>query len=53
MGVHRISLSGALLLIVIAILLLVIIGPVGILPLIPAAILLYWAFDPGARRRSS
>lgn len=49
MGVHRISLFGAVVLIVIALVLLFIVGPFGLILLVLAAILLYWAFGPGGR----
>jgi hypothetical protein len=49
MAVHTISLAGALILLVVAILLLWVIGPFGLLILILAAILFWWAFGPGSR----
>jgi hypothetical protein len=49
MAVHTISLAGALVLIVVAILLLFLIGPLGLLILVLAAILFWWAFGPGSR----
>jgi hypothetical protein len=49
MAVHRISLAGALVIIVLAILLLFVIGPLGLLILILAGILLWYAFGPGGR----
>jgi hypothetical protein len=48
MSVHRISLAGALLLILVAILFLFLVGPLGLLILILAAVLLWYAFGPGA-----
>ena len=47
MAVHRISLFGALVLLVLAFLLLFIIGPFGLLLLIFAGVLFWWAFGPG------
>ncbi|HEV8050767.1 MAG TPA: hypothetical protein VGP88_09280 [Thermoplasmata archaeon] len=49
MAVHTISLAGALLLLVVAIVLLWVIGPLGLLVLILVGILLWWAFGPGSR----
>jgi uncharacterized membrane protein YccC len=49
MAVHRISLAGALLILILAIVFLFIIGPIGLLVLILAAVLLWYAFGPGAR----
>jgi hypothetical protein len=49
MAVHRISLFGAVVLIFLAILLLVVIGTFGLLLLIFAGILFWWAFGPGSR----
>jgi hypothetical protein len=46
-AVHRISLFGALLIIVVALLLLFVIGPLGLLVLILAGVLLWYAFGPG------
>jgi hypothetical protein len=50
MAVHSISLGGALLLILVAIVLWFLIGPFGLLILILAAVLFWYAFGPGARR---
>jgi len=47
MAVHRISLVGALVIILLAILFLFLIGPFGLLILILAAVLLWYAFGPG------
>ncbi|MCI4372197.1 MAG: hypothetical protein L3K02_00915 [Thermoplasmata archaeon] len=47
MAIHRISFAGALLIILVAILLLIFIGPFGLLVLILAAVLLWYAFGPG------
>jgi hypothetical protein len=47
MAVHRISLLGALLVVLVAIVLLVFIGPFGLLVLILAGVLLWYAFGPG------
>ena len=47
MAVHQISLFGALVIIVIAILLLFVIGPLGLLILILAGALLWYAFGRG------
>jgi hypothetical protein len=47
MAVHRISLFGALLIVVVALVLLFVIGPFGLLVLILAAVLLWYAFGPG------
>ncbi len=49
MAVHRISLAGAFLLILLAIVLLFLVGPIGLLILILAFILLWYAFGPGGR----
>jgi energy-coupling factor transporter transmembrane protein EcfT len=49
MSVHRISLAGALLIILVAIVFLFLVGPFGLLILILAAVLLWYAFGPGAR----
>ena len=49
MAVHRISLAGALLILLLAIVLLFLIGPVGLLVLILVGVLLWYAFGPGAR----
>jgi hypothetical protein len=45
--VHTISLGMALLLVLVAIVLLFIIGPLGLLILILAGVLLWYAFGPG------
>ncbi|MHB8352367.1 MAG: hypothetical protein ACYDFT_06765 [Thermoplasmata archaeon] len=47
MAVHTISLTGALVLILLAILFWFLIGPIGLLVLIFAAVLLWYAFGPG------
>ncbi len=47
MAVHRISLFGALLIVLVAIVLLILIGPLGLLILILAGVLLWYAFGPG------
>ena len=49
MAVHRISLAGALLIVLLAIVFLFLIGPVGLLVLVLAGVLLWYAFGPGAR----
>ena len=49
MAVHRISLAGALVIILLAILFLFLIGPLGLLILILAVVLLWYAFGPGGR----
>ncbi|MCI4369699.1 MAG: hypothetical protein L3J81_00020 [Thermoplasmata archaeon] len=49
MAVHRISLAGALLILLLAIVLLFVIGPFGLLILILAAVLFWYAFGPGNR----
>ncbi|MGD0718101.1 MAG: hypothetical protein ABSA15_00750 [Thermoplasmata archaeon] len=49
MAVHRISLVGALLLILLALVLLFLVGPIGLLILILAFVLLWYAFGPGGR----
>jgi uncharacterized membrane protein YccC len=49
MAVHRISLAGALLLVLVALVFLFLIGPLGLLVLIVAAVLLWYAFGPGSR----
>jgi hypothetical protein len=49
MTVHRISLVGALLLVLLAIVFLFVIGPFGLLILILAAVLIWYALGPGAR----
>jgi hypothetical protein len=50
MAVHRISLAGALLIVLLAILFLFVIGPFGLLILILAGVLLWYAFGPGSLR---
>ena len=47
MAVHRISLFGALVIVLLAILFLFLIGPLGLLILILAAVLLWYALGPG------
>lgn len=49
MAVHTISLTGAVVIILLAILFLFLIGPVGLLVLILAFVLLWYAFGPGRR----
>jgi hypothetical protein len=49
MAVHKISLFGAVVIVLLAFLFLVLIGPLGLLILIVAAVLLWYAFGPGAR----
>lgn len=49
MAVHTISLFGAVVLVLIALLFLVVIGPLGLLVLILAGLLLWYAFGPGSR----
>jgi hypothetical protein len=49
MSVHRISFGAAVLIILIAIVLLLVVGPVGLLILILAGILLWYALGPGNR----
>ncbi|NNN17895.1 MAG: hypothetical protein HKL79_06000 [Thermoplasmata archaeon] len=49
MSVHRISFGAALLIILIALVLLFVIGPLGLLVLVIAAILLWYALGPGNR----
>ncbi|MGA9838845.1 MAG: hypothetical protein WBF81_04145 [Thermoplasmata archaeon] len=51
MAVHHISLAGAILLVLIAILFLFVIGPIGLLVLILAVGLFWYAFGPGSRTR--
>jgi hypothetical protein len=53
MAVHRISLLGALLVVLFAVVFLFLIGPFGLLVLILAAVLLWYAFGPGARHMGS
>jgi len=52
MAVHRISLAGALLMVLLAIVFLVLIGPLGLLVLVVAAVLIWYAVGPGARSPS-
>jgi len=47
---HTISLGAALLIILLAIVFLFLIGPLGLLVLILAGVLIWYAFGPGARR---
>jgi len=47
---HTISLGAALLIILLAIVFLILIGPLALLILVLAAVLLWYAFGPGARR---
>lgn len=47
MAVHRISLFGALVIVLVAVLLLFVIGPVGLLILLLAGVLIWYAFGPG------
>ena len=47
---HTISLGAALLIILLAFVFLFLVGPLGLLFLIVAAILLWYAFGPGAPR---
>jgi hypothetical protein len=47
MAVHTISLAGAVLIIILAIVFLWLIGPLGLLILILAGVLLWYAFGPG------
>jgi hypothetical protein len=47
---HTISLGAALLIILLAVVFLFMIGPFGLLVLVLAAVLLWYAFGPGARR---
>jgi len=49
MGVHTISLGGALLILIFAIVLLFVVGPFGLLLLIAVGVLLWYAFGPGRR----
>lgn len=50
--VHTISLLGAVVLVVLALVFLVFFGPLGLLVLILAAVLFWYAFGPGASGRS-
>ena len=47
MAVFHISFFGALLMVLVAIVLLFLIGPLGLLVLILAALLFWWALGPG------
>ncbi len=47
--VHTISLGAAVLIILVAIVFLFLVGPLGLLILILAAVLLWYAFGPGSR----
>jgi hypothetical protein len=49
MAVHQISLAGAMLLVLLAILFLFLVGPLGLLLLILAVLLFWYAFGPGSR----
>jgi cbb3-type cytochrome oxidase subunit 3 len=49
MAVHKIGLGGAILLVLVAVLLLFVIGPFGLLVLILAVGLFWYAFGPGSR----
>jgi hypothetical protein len=49
---HTLSLTGALILLLVAVVLLFVIGPLGLLVLVLAAIFLWYAFGPGARHAS-
>jgi hypothetical protein len=53
MAVHTISLAGALLIILLAIVFLFLIGPFALLILVLAAVLIWYAIGPGARVRTS
>jgi hypothetical protein len=46
--VHTISLGAALLIVLVALVLLFVIGPLGLLILILAVVLFWYAFGPGA-----
>jgi hypothetical protein len=48
-AVHTISLTGAIVLVLVAVVALVLLGPLGLLVLILAALLFWYAFGPGAR----
>ena len=52
MAAHRISLAGALLILIMAIILLVLVGPLGLLLLIVVGVLVWYAFGPGSRSGS-
>jgi hypothetical protein len=49
MAVHTISLFGAIVVVLLAVLFLVVLGPLGLLVLILAAVLFWYALGPGAR----
>jgi hypothetical protein len=49
MSVHTPSLFGAIVLVIVALILLELIGLGGLLLLLVAVVLLYWAFGPGSR----
>jgi hypothetical protein len=49
MAVHTISFAGAVLILLVAIVLLFVIGPLGLLILILAAVLFWYALGPGNR----
>jgi hypothetical protein len=49
MAVHRVSLAGALFILLLAFVFLILIGPFGLLILILAAVLFWYAFGPGSR----
>jgi hypothetical protein len=49
MAVHTISLAGALLILIVAILLLFVLGPLALLLLIVVGILVWYAIGPGSR----
>jgi hypothetical protein len=49
MAVHRISLLGAILLVLLAFLLWSLVGLLGLLLLVVAVILMWYAFGPGSR----
>jgi hypothetical protein len=49
MAAHRISLAAAILILLLAFVFLVLIGPLGLLVLIVAGLLFWYAFGPGAR----
>lgn len=50
MAIHTISLTGAVLILLVAIVLLFFIGALGLLLLIVVGILVWYAIGPGARR---
>jgi hypothetical protein len=49
MAVHTISLTGAVLILLVAIVLLFILGPLALVLLIVVAILIWYAIGPGSR----